>query len=1460
MCQSGSSQTSGIVGEPNETEVRVNNIECIALLDTGSQVSTISVGFWESLQVPMRPLSELKVYGVGGYEVKYLGFTELTVRLPDGLSGVDIPILVVPNDDYNGRVPLLIGTNVLQVEQKRLVQNYGKRYLQKISIPTPLHLALRSMMMCQRVMQSSNGMYGTVRTQQVVCLDPGKSIVVMGQPKLVSAVKSCVAVTERKIGSNFDIVPSLICLGADTHTLVPVEVHNITSNRLLIQPNTVLCSLHQVTVEQVGGKLAGVKEKKNVELDDFFSLFDFSGMSELLSQEQIAYFKRNLNDWNALFSRSSTDIGHTSFVKHAIHLRDEAPFKERPRRIPPALYDELRQHLKDLEDCGSIRPSSSPWSSEVVLVRKRDDQLRLCIDFRRLNQVTKKDAYAIPRIEEILDLMKGSKYFTLLDMRSSYHQVEVEENHKERTAFSVGPLGFYEWNRMPFGLTNAPATFQRLMESVLSGLHWKECVVYLDDIIIYSDTFESHMERLKKVFQRLDSAGLKLKASKCLFFQNRVKYLGHFVSEAGIETDPSYIQCVVDYPAPKDVKQLRRFLGLAGFYRRFQKDYAKVAQPLTTLLKGINPRKTGKPSRSEISWCWGSKQQEAFDKLKELLTKAPVLTYPDYTKPFLVRTDASLDGLGAVLCQEQEGVTKVVAYGSRSLKASERNYSTYKLEFLALKWAVTCKFHEYLYGSTFLVTTDHNPLTYVLTSAKLDATGHRWMAELANYDFQIRYKAGNLNLDADALSRIPRGNGEACVTKEIMNSICSAYLDTDMCSAAVVCASMTAVQHVNSPLEDSEKEYLVNVEQAKDPDLSMVKKIVTAGKEPTETEKLKCTPVVRKLLRSWNTLCIVDDVLCLRKQNGIHEYVFQVIVPNHLKAIVFDMLHTKIGHPGRDKTLDLIRSRFFWPGMIVDIERRIQSCGRCVKSKSPHLPENAPVNPIRSTCPFELVCIDFLSLEESKGGIGNILVITDHFTKFSQAIPMKNQTAQATARALYENFIVHYGIPARIHSDQGRNFESTVIKNLCQILNIKKSRTTPYHPMGNGLVERFNRTLLTMLRTLTEEQKANWKVHVPTLVHAYNCTRHETTGFSPFFLMFGRNPRLPVDIVLGIPSRLSEESNQGDYVVQLQKRLQFAFDLVANASEKAAGKQSSSQKRVRGVMPEVGDLVLLKNVGVKGKHKLADKWKSEIYKIIGKPIPDIPVYTVMLDTGKGPVKTVHRNLLLPLHFPLDMCSENSETLLKRSKRKVTEKREFVESSSSDEDEYVDFLQKSAFERSSNGSQLEEITKSSRESVLDNVGNSVVSTDNSENLPLGKEKDPEFRHSTPVDNSRVVSLENNADIVSPLKGTELPNQQIENEFNNSNQQIETEFNNSIQDVQPELSVPDVEFENSVEKDLQTQELPRRSGRERTKPSRYNDYVLWQQRTDWNNRATILLQLAVVFPKQADQLCKSFLQEV
>ena len=1205
-----------VVGKANEVLLTVNGQSVTALLDTGSMVSTMSATFSKKLGLGVQPLDHLlTVESAGGHQLSYLGYVEVNITCTD-INVIDLSVimLVLPDTKYHDKVPILLGTNILGLLTDRQ------------EIQNPVWHNVLAQLAKQQVMTKSHSALGSLKTTKPLTIPPNGRMIIKGQTRVrpvCSRMTVCLDESEASsLPKGVMISPSVNYLEPGTATSkLSVEVVNHLQQSVTIPAKARICDLYStddvITLDNpdTGAQTLLPGDKGTSFLDHF------NHIKETLPEEKVTQVMELLQKWPDVFSQHDLDLGLTDQAVHRIRLKDDQPFKERPRPIPPMMFEEVRDHLKEMETLGVIRKSQSPYASNVVIVRKKNGALRFCLDLRHLNLLTIPDCYSLPRIDSTLDILTGSRWFSCLDLKSGYWQVPLAEEDKCKTAFTVGPLGFWECERMPFGLTNAPATFQRLMENCMGDLHLNYCLLYLDDIIIFSKTYEEHLLRLEAVFEKLKNAGLKLSPSKCQLFRKEIKYLGHIISEEGIAVDPDKISCVKDWPVPKTVTEVQRFIGFTSFYRRFVKDFAKIARPLHLVTQGGTHYQT--KTKHKVRYPpleWGTDQQKAFDRLKQACCSTPILGFADYTKTFILHTDASTEGLGAVLHQEVNGVKRVIAYASRGLSKSERNYPVHKLEFLALKWAVTEKFHDYLYGNEFVVNTDNNPLTYVLSSAKLDATGHRWVAQLANYRFTLKYCTGASNSVADALSRIQWPE----VSTEVLHQVMNVHTDNQPIVESF-CYGQQAI-----PVELEEQDFLTLgqvidwvQEQDKDPDIKAVK--LRLNKKLSDSE---LSVQAKRLWKERNHLSIISGKLMRSRQcSGVKQW--QLVLPSNYHQVALEYVHRKMGHLGRDRSLELLRERFYWVGMQKSVAHYIAQCDRCIRRKNYHAP-CAPLVNTQTNQPMELVCMDFLKLEPSKGGIENVLVVTDHFTKYAQAYPTKNQTAHTTAKVLFDNYFVHYGFPKRLHSDQGRNFESKTIKELCQLAGIEKSRTTPYHPMGNGIAERFNSTLLNMLGTLDPDRKCDWKSHIGSLVHAYNCTKHDSTGFSPYLLMFGRHPRIAVDLVLGRDSN-GAQTTPDRYISNLRTRLKEAYELAeANSQSSQADQKRLYDRRVRGAFLENGDRVLVRNVGLKGTNKIADKWSEEVYVIVSQPNPDIPVYEVKPETGRGRVKVLHRNLLLPI--------------------------------------------------------------------------------------------------------------------------------------------------------------------------------------------------------------------------------------
>ena len=558
-------------------------------------------------------------------------------------------------------------------------------------------------------------------------------------------------------------------------------------------------------------------------------------------------------------------------------------------------------------------------------------------------------------------------------------------------------------------------------------------------------------------------------------------------------------------------------------------------------------RKCGK---KKAAIKWDSRCQQAFDDLKTLCTMAPILAYANFTKPLKLHTDTCGTGLGAVLYQTREdGTEAVIAYASRSLNKAEFHYPAHRLEFLTLKWAVVEKFHEYLYVSTFDVHTNNNPFTYILTTAKLDAASHCWVASLANYNFRLHYQSGKTNINTDALSRVswpecmPDNLGTSLkVNAAAIRAIQEAALDQPACPIEAFSYDL----HVIGAIQDSQQVAQMTLDdwqqaQEVDPVLGIIIRRLKAGMLDQDCCKQANSPKLNQYKKEWNNLISQKGILYRQaRPRELNETHLQLVLPPTFREVALKGCHDEVGHLGLERMLDLMHGRFFWPHMAVQVKEHIGKCHPCLafKARQP----KAPLENIMPTHPLELVHLDFLCLEPGKGQEENVLVITDHFTRYAQAYVTRTQMAQTMAKTLWDKFIVHYGLAEKILTDQGCNFESQLVADLCELIGVQKIQTSPYHLQTNGQCERFNSTLINMLGTLPKEKRLEWKNHMGTLVHAYNCTHNSATGFSPYYLMFGRQPHLPDDVAFGLAPCTITEPNTTKFVQKLREQNKWAHE------------------------------------------------------------------------------------------------------------------------------------------------------------------------------------------------------------------------------------------------------------------------------------------------------------------------------
>ena len=736
-----------------------------------------------------------------------------------------------------------------------------------------------------------------------------------------------------------------------------------------------------------------------------------------------------------------------------------------------------------------------------------------------------------------------------------------------------------------------------------------------DDIICYGNSFDSALINLKAIFQRLREAGLRLKPKKCKLLQQSVRFLGHVVSAQGVAPDPDKIQAVRDWSVPQTVKEVRGFVGFTSYYRKFINNFAQIMHPITEL--------TGKKKK----FVWTSECQLAFEKVKFLLTSPPLLVYPQDDSCFILDTDASSHGLGGVLSQVQGGEERVIAYASRVLSEAQSRYCTTYRELLAL--VVFFKhFRQYLWGRHFKVRTDHAALKWLLTFHEPEGMLARWLSVIATYDFEVEHRKGVNHSNADGLSRL-RCKSFNCPSCDEFSGIdkkddgCQDKPEkVTQVNALTGCPNSTD----NGPTNwmDTWGPDQLRRWQNEDPAIcTMLQMKAFSQYKPADLSRYNVNATCQRLIYDWDLLEIQDGILYRQwVVEDEHSPLWLIVAPEALRRTLFYHLHEArtAGHLGTTRTLKEMRRRFYWPGLERDVRNWCRWCLTCAKRKPPHGEKKGYLKQTFANAPMERVAMDIVGpLPRTANGNEYILVVCDYFTKWVECYALPDHQAQTVADAVVSNFVSRFGVPSVIHSDQGREFESRLFEEVCQLLGIEKTRTTPYHFQSDGLVERFNRTLQQMLSAFVNKERDDWDEHLPYVTMAYRATVHESTKFSPNRLMLGRETNLPLDLMVGPPPNSKKNACYGEYVEWLKRTMENSCVEAQNFMKRAALRQKRNYDKT--VVPynfQRGDWVWY-FYPPKAKQKLGQGWTGP-FLVVGS-LNNL-LYRIQRTSSEG-VKVVH---------------------------------------------------------------------------------------------------------------------------------------------------------------------------------------------------------------------------------------------
>lgn len=1159
------------------------------LVDTGAELNLIKL---DSLKDNIL-VSETKTYNMQGINdqlVRTLGSTVLTIEINDKTYETEFQVV---DNSFPITGDGILGNPFLK--DNEVIINVGKG---EITTPT------------------DNVSTIPARSEMIVSVEVDNEDLAEQQIILVHAQeinKKILCANVLNTIKNQEILINVMNPTEEPQTLTKLKLSNLTHEVFdIIKINSISTN-----------KIAENKENRIQLIKDVIKW-------DHMNKEEKEAIEHLCNEFSDIFFLEGDKIRSTEAVMHEIKTPGVSqPIYQRPYRLPYAQKAEIDKQVDHLIQDGIISPSESPWNAPLLIVPKKvdstgDKKYRVVVDFRKLNNLTVGDAFPMPDITSILDQLGKAKYFSCLDMASGYHQISIHPDDKEKTAFSTDK-GHFEFNRMCFGLKSAPATFQRLMNRVLQGINGYRAFVYLDDIIVISSTLQEHINQLREVFARLRKFNLQLQPPKCEFLRREVNYLGHVITEDGVKPDRAKVECISNYPVPRNTKEVKAFLGLVGYYRKFIKDFSKKSKPLTNLLK------------QGQEFIWTDLCQDAFMFFRKILTEEPLLQHPDFTKPFNVTTDASNMAIGAVLSQGKIGSDLPISYASRTLNKAEKNYNTTEKELLAIVWAVK-QFRPYLYGRKFVIVTDHRPLTWLFSVKDPGSRLIRWRLQLEEFEYEVVYKPGTQNTNADALSRINVTN----ITQEQENS--NAYQNYLEEKTKRIISNKNIIE-IAGDIFEAPEEYVLghctsqdfqmnqgialefrrkfgHIEELKNQKKSLteIASIVSEGRTIVYliTKELYWQSVtynnVFHTLINLKNFCSSEGItnLALSKMSydldqlqwhDIRTMLRYIFKDSQVKILIFiddeysnaeklriiEEFHNSPmgGHQGVSRTIKRVKQHYTWKGLKKDVQAYIASCSSCQKNKSNNTTTHQPmVITTTASKPFERIYLDIVGpLTVSEKQNSYILTIQDDLTKFSSAFPLHSHDAQTVAKALVEGFICQHGIPETILTDCGTEFLSKLFKECCKLLEIEKLNTTPYHPQTNGSLERSHRTLAEYLRHYVDKDHKNWDNYIPYAMFVYNTTVHSTTKYQPYELVYG----FPAVVPHTLSRNPTIRYNYDDYSAELKQKLQeahkIARDTIISAKHKSKKNYDKNNCQIE---VQVGDNVWIKNHQQKGK--LGTKW------------------------------------------------------------------------------------------------------------------------------------------------------------------------------------------------------------------------------------------------------------------------------